>query len=801
MYKMKFGYLTLLILLSQSAFSQGWLGKDLSNINVKELTNAQRDEVKRSARLQGLNDADMEAIARSRGMSLDDFRDIRSNDGEKIGKKDKDTSTSKRQEVSENVLQTTVAIYGQELFENSNLDFLPSSNLAPTAGYILGPNDHLDIRIYGLQEQNMKVVVATNGSIVIPYGGKIMVSGLTLAQAERTIINQLKKVGFASLGNGNSQLKIQITEFRTIQVMVWGAKQSGAYYLPSLATGFHALFASGGPGLNRSYRNIHIIRNGKTIRVIDLYEFLAKGSRASDITLQDNDIVFIPYYDRRVRLRGEIKTPAVFELLPNEHLQSAITYAGGYTEIAYQEVVEVLRYGGAQKELFTVRAEELADFKLLGSEIVTVSSIMDRYSNRVKVDGAVERPGYYSMADGIDLKKAIENAGGLKPSAIKEYVLLFREPRDGQNHYYAYRLDSILAGNMRIELQENDMILVGDSLDMNREDKVHIYGDVNKQGEYLFGAGITVSKLLFLAGGFEQEALTSKIIISRKVEDETQLATVNVLSARRDFWNDKALNEFVLKPGDVVTVSRNPYYREQVYVTCEGEFKVPGVYPMASRNQSLYDIYMQAGGSNQYGNVDGSILIRQRKIQISTAKIEFLKAKVLNELYAQDTLKEADELNYKPDSLVIDTIVIGGYRNFETTAKSFYLQPGDRFIIPTIESTVSILGEVYNPNVIMYDKKLTLKRYIIMAGGTTEEAKKNNIFVVYSNGRSAKTRRFLGVFKLRPAIRPGCQIIVPSKSKGNDANSRLSATERITMYSVMASTMSSLAYLISQIVK
>ena len=175
--------------------------------------------------------------------------------------------------------------------------------------------------------------------------------------------------------------------------------------------------------------------------------------------------------------------------------------------------------------------------------------------------------------------------------------------------------------------------------------------------------------------------------------------------------------------------------------------------------------------------------------------LESVKEKLYTNLTTYlDTLDIGDES-------AIDTIVIGGYRNFETTAKSFYLQPGDRFIIPTIESTVSILGEVYNPNVIMYDKKLTLKRYIIMAGGTTEEAKKNNIFVVYSNGRSAKTRRFLGVFKLRPAIRPGCQIIVPSKSKGNDANSRLSATERITMYSVMASTMSSLAYLISQIVK
>ncbi len=800
MYKMKFVYFTLFILLSPSVFSQGWLGKDLSNINVKELTTAQQDEVRRAARLQGLNDADMEAIARSRGMSLDDFRDIRAKDGEKIQKKDKDTVVSKRQEVSENVLQTTVAIYGQELFENSNLNFLPSSNLAPTAGYILGPNDHLDISIFGLQEQNMKVVIASNGSIVIPYGGKIMVSGLTLAEAERTLINRLKKVGFASLGNGNSQLKIQITEFRTIQVMVWGAKQSGAYYLPSLATGFHALFASGGPGLNRSYRNIHIIRNGKTIRVMDLYEFLARGSRASDITLQDNDIVFIPYYERRIRLRGEIKTPAVYELLPNEHLQSAITYAGGYTEIAYQEVVEVLRYGGDQKELFTVRADELANFKLLGSEIVTVSSIIDRFGNRVKVDGAVERPGYYSMADGIDLKKAIENAGGLKPSAIKQYVLLFREPRNGQNHYYSYRLDSILSGNIRVDLQENDMILVGDSLIMNREDKVHIYGDVNNQGEYSFGEGITVTKLLFLAGGFEQEALTSKVIISRKVEDETKLATVNVLSARRDFWNDQVLNDYVLQPGDVVTVSRNPYYRDQVYITCEGEFKVPGVYPMASRNQSLYDIYMQAGGVNQYGNVDGSVLIRQRRIQSSTAKLESLKSKVLNEIYAQDTSNTGKKRELKSDSLIIDTIVIGGYRNFETTAKSFYLRPGDRFIIPTIESTVSILGEVYNPNVIMYDKKLSLKNYLIMAGGSTEEAKKSDIFVVYANGRSAKTRRILGVIKLRPDIRPGCQIVVPTKSKNNDANSRLSTTERVTMYSVMGSTLSSLAFLITQIV-
>lgn len=791
----------LICLVSHLASAQGWLGKDLSNINVKELTTSQRDEVLRAAKRQGFNEADLEAMARARGLNLEDIKRSQPQEAEGLMKK-MDSSELKKKGVSENVLQSTVAIYGQELFENNEMGFAPSLNLAPTAGYILGPNDRLSIRIYGLQEQTMNVVVGNNGSVVIPYGGKIMLSGLSLSEAERTLVTQLKKYGFASLGNGESHLKIQITEFRTIQVMVWGAKQSGSYYLPSLGTAFHALFAAGGPGLNRSYRNIHVIRNGKTIRVIDLYEFLSRGSRVSDITLQDNDILFIPYYDRRVRIRGEVKTPAVFELLPNEQLQDALGFAGGFTEIAYRDVVEVLRYGQQEKEVFSVRAADLGGFALKGSEIVTVSSIADRFKNRIKVDGAVERPGYYSMAAGIDLKQAIENAGGLKPNAVRSYVLLYRNPRNGQRTYLGYPLAPVMAGQMGIALEENDLIMVGDSLEMNRNDQVFVVGDVNHQGGFDYGTGLTVAKVLFLAGGFEQEALTSKVIVSRKVEDESQLATVSVLSARRDFWNDAELSNYKLQPGDVITVSRNPYYRDQVYVSCEGEFKIPGVYPMSSRKQTLLDIYNQAGGSNIFGSVDGSWIIRQRRTQLSANVAERLKAKVLNELYMEDTMSLKKLNNVFTDSFEYDTIVIGGgKRKFETTARSFYLQPGDRFIIPTIESTVRILGEVYNPNVIMYDQQLSMKRYIEMAGGVTEFARLHNVFVVYQNGRSAKTRHPLGIFKVQPKVKPGCQIIVPSKNKDDNKPYPMSSTERVTMYSVMASTLSSMAFVISQILK
>ncbi len=780
--------------------AQGWLGKDLSNVNVKDLTNAQREEVLRAARKQGFNDADLEAMARARGVNVDDYKRATALVGE--DNKTADTLQPNKKQVTENVLQSTVAIYGQELFENNALGFAPSMNLAPTAGYILGPNDRLSIKVYGLQEQSMNVVIASNGTVVIPYGGKITLSGLTIYEAERALAQQLKKFGFASLGTGESHLKIQITEFRTIQVMVWGAKQSGAYYLPSLGTAFHALFAAGGPGLNRSYRNIQIIRNGKTIRTVDLYEFLSKGLRSSDITLQDNDIVFIPYYERRVRLRGEVKTPAVFELLPKEQLMDAIGYAGGFTEIAYKDVVEVLRYGATEKEVFSVRLGELAAFELQGSEIVTVSSIAERFKNRIKIDGAVERPGYYSMAAGIDLKQALENAGGIKPNAVKSYVLLYRDPRNGQREYVGYPLNQVLGGGLTVPLMENDIIIVGDSLEMNRKDQVFVFGDVNRQGGFDYGMGLTVAKVLFLAGGFEQEALTSKVIVSRKVEDESQLATVSILSARRDFWNDAELENYTLQPGDVVTVSRNPYYRDQVYVSCEGEFKVPGVYPMSSRQQTLSDIYTQAGGSTVYGSVEGSLIIRQRRMQLSAKVTERLKAKVLNELYQEDTLSQRRVEELVRDSFEFDTIVIGGgNRKFESTAKSFYLQPGDRFIIPTIESTVRIIGEVYNPNVIMFDRQLSMKDYVMMAGGATESARMRNVFVVYQNGRSAKTRHPLGLFRLQPKIRPGCQIIVPSKSKDDARPYPMTSTERVTMYSVMASTMSSIAFLISQILK
>jgi len=223
---------------------------------------------------------------------------------------------------------------------------------------------------------------------------------------------------------------------------------------------------------------------------------------------------------------------------------------------------------------------------------------------------------------------------------------------------------------------------------------------------------------------------------------------------------------------------------------------------MSSRKQTLFDIYSLAGGVNLFGNLSGSLIIRTRKIS-GTDKIGALqKNKINNELYKDDGhLEKKDEMQ-KTDSIQYDTIVVGSEnQKFESVAKSFYLQPGDRFIIPILESTVRISGEVYNPNVIMYDKKLRLKQYLSFAGGASELSYKRGVFVIYQNGRSAKTKKIFGFIRKYPSIQPGCEIVVPQKLDSENKNSKLSTTERVALISVMSSAMSSLGFVLSQLLK
>jgi protein involved in polysaccharide export with SLBB domain len=437
-------FLVLFLFGKNQMYAQSWLGKDLTNmgnINVKELTEAQRLEVLSAAKAQGLNVSDLEFLFKSKSMSAPDVTKVEADESKKAAKND---TTAANKKLKENVLQSRVAIFGQQLFEATRTPLINNANVAPTKNYTLGIGDNITVRVYGLQEQKTNAVINKEGSIFLPYGGKCKISGLTIGQAEGLIRNTLIKSGYASLATGQSKVSISMEDYHSIQVVVWGALEPGSYTLPVMSTIFDVLYLAKGPGTNRSYRNVQVIRNQKRIAELDLYDFLTKGNSNNNIALQTGDIVFVPYYEKRVRLRGEVKTPAIFELKGKESLKEVFEFAGGYTEIAYQKAVQIMRYGQEGKEFFSIKQEGLDTFSLLGGEIVDVQSINNIDKYKIELVGSIKRPGFYSGTGSNTLSDIIEQAGGLEKGTVKNTVLLRRDDKNGLFHYERHSLQSIL---------------------------------------------------------------------------------------------------------------------------------------------------------------------------------------------------------------------------------------------------------------------------------------------------------------------------------------------------------------------
>ena len=774
---------------------QGWLGKDLANmgeINVKQLTDVQRQEVLTAAKAQGLNVSDLEFMLKSRGLSSPDVRET-----EAIGSKKKDTVESNIK-LKENVLQSRVAIFGQELFEAVRTPLNNNANVAPTRNYIMGIGDNITVRVYGLQEQKTSAVVNREGNIFLPYGGKCKIVGLTVLQAEALIKNTLIRKGFASLASGESNVSISLEDYHSIQVVVWGATEPGSYTLPAMSTIFDVLYMAKGPGVNRSYRSVQVIRNQKRIAELDLYDFLTKGTSNNNIALQTGDIVFVPYYEKRVRLRGEVKTPAVFELKGKETLKEIFEYAGGYTEIAYQNTLQVMRYGQEGKEFYTLNKSFLDTFTILGGEIVDIQSINNVDKFKIELVGSIKRPGYYSGTGNNTLNDIIKQAGGLDFGTVKNTVLIRRDDKNGLFHYIRYSLQAVLDEKLSVYMYDRDVIYFMDSGEINYREEVQILGQVRNPGNYKYGENLSLGDLLFIAGGFKSKALSNKVILSRKVQDQNILAEVLQIETQPDYWNNAALYDIQLKPGDVVSTYENPLMREQVYVTVEGEVNNPGVYPIENRSQNLFDVYKRAGGVTDYGNLEEAVILRSIPNSVNYNQMSKNKSKMFNEIYKNDTASKVDSV-FREN--LYDTIALANLNarfNIIDILESITIEAGDRFIIPKRISTVRISGEVYNPNLIFYNPTVNFKDYITMGGGLTANANLSNAYVSYSNGTSKKTRIILGVFKKYPKILPGCEIIIPFRVDYRDKE-KLSLTERLAIFSLISTTLTTLALVVTRL--
>jgi len=254
--------------------------------------------------------------------------------------------------------------------------------IATPKNYQLGPDDELDVHIFGDVLDNFKVKVSPEGTIKILNLSPIYVNGLSMDAASERIISRLRQLyqGLNKPGSGSSA-QVTLSGVRSIKVILTGEVTfPGSYTVSSLATAFNALYLAGGPNRNGSFRNIRVIRNNKVIRTLDLYDFLLRADQKDNIHLNDQDIIRVGDYENRVELNGEVKRPYIYEMVKGETFKDLLRYAGGFTEKAYTYTINVRRNTSREIKLLNISQDEVETFY----QTTVIYTPSERLSNAMK---------------------------------------------------------------------------------------------------------------------------------------------------------------------------------------------------------------------------------------------------------------------------------------------------------------------------------------------------------------------------------------------------------------------------------
>lgn len=653
-------------------------------------------------------------------------------------------------------------VFGRNIFNTRNLTFEPSVNLATPPNYRLGPGDEVIIDIWGTSQNTIRQQISPDGTINIEKIGPVNLSGMTVSEANEYLKRVLGKT-YSGLDAPDGTLEIRLTlgNARTIQINVMGeVVQPGTYALSSFSTVFHALYRAGGVNEIGSLRNVQVTRNGKTVAKVDVYDFIMKGKTQDDIRLQEGDVIIVPAYEALVQISGNVKRPMKFEMKKNETLATLIGYAGGFSADAYTRSLRVVRQNGEEYEINTVKEIDYSAYPMRNGDVVTAEAILNRFTNKLEVRGAVYRPGIYQLNGEINTVRALVNeAKGLMGDAFTNRAVLQREREDLTTEIISVDVRSIMAGTSPdIPLQKNDILYIPSIHDLEDRGDVTIFGEVAKPDSYSYSDNMTLEDLIIRAGGLRESASTVRVDVSRRIKDPKSTHSTDSIGqmftfALKDGFVIDGEQGFTLQPYDQVFVRRSPGYQAQQNVQVTGEVIFGGTYAMTTTEERLSDLVKKAGGATSKAYLHGAKLIR-----VANDEEKKRMRDVINLMNRQFGEAMMDSLGIR----VEDTFSVGiDLEKAMAKPGSEYdlvLREGDVLSVPKLNNTVKVNGAVMMPNTVGYLSDKNANYYLDQAGGYALNAKKSKKFVIYMNGQVARIKG-----RSKDKIEPGCEIIVPSK--------------------------------------
>lgn len=661
----------------------------------------------------------------------------------------------------------TKEIFGHRIFQNKNVIFEANYNLPTPTSYKLGPGDEIVIDIWGASQLNIQETISPDGNIYVENFGPVHLSGLTITQANKYLKKQLGQI-YSSINGENpgSDIRLSLAQNRTIQVHVMGEVENpGTYAMSSFATVFNALYQAGGVNEVGTLREVKVYRNDKKIATFDVYDFILNGNSDMGIRLEDNDVVTVDAYKNLVSVTGHVKRPMYYEMLETESVAQLLKYAGGFQGNAYKEDVRLIRNGKREREIYTLDSNEQQIFMLADGDSISVDSIMPSFANMVEVKGAVYRPGLFQIGERVNtVRKLIECAGGLKDDAFMNRALLNRRNPNNTMENLAINLDGLMNGTVPdVELRKNDVLLIPSLFDMQELQTVTVFGEVAFPGTYEYVGNMSVEDIIVQAGGLNEAASTVKVDVARRMKNSRATSASDTVSYNYSFAISDGLvvegnPNFTLMPFDEVYVRKSPSYYKQENVSIEGEVLFGGTYALATKNQRLSELVINAGGLTPQANAQGARLERK----MTPEEIMRLESSIEAAIQMAENKKDSVAIRRKMMSQTSYSVGIELQKALDEPGSDadILLRDGDRLIVPQFANTVKISGDVMYANTVAYKKGKSLKYYLGQAGGYNENASKKNVYIVYMNGIVTKPRK-MG----RSVVEPGCEIVVPSKEE------------------------------------
>lgn len=693
--------------------------------------------------------------------------------------------------------------FGYDFFLSKVSSFLPASDIPVGPDYVIGPRDSFTITFWGRVEASFPVEVDRNGEIFLPKVGVLKVWGLTFSQLQKFLFEEISKY------YKDFQMNVTMEKLKTIHVFVVGEAQSpGNYVLSPLSTVYHALIAAGGPSKKGTMRNIQLLRNGKVIETIDLYDFFLRGDRSKDVRLQSGDTIFIPIIGPTVGVSGSVKRPAIYELKEPMALKDFIEMAGGVTFHGYLQRVQVERVEAHKKKVvvdFDISLETKTSTPhfstiLQDGDFVKIFPIYHQPENITFVEGHVKKPGSFELKPGMKLSDLIPSFGVLLGEPYLEHAEIHRLLLpEGKLQIISFNLGQLLAGDERhnLLLQNQDRVIIFAQASLKEIPRVSITGEIQAPGKYWLAEKMRVRDLIYQAGNLKRSAYFQEGEITRLIKTEKEVISKVLNINLEEALKENPQHNILLQEDDYLFVRQIPKWYLNKTISVTGEVKFPGTYTF-HKGERLSSVLERAGGFMPEAYLQAAFFTREsvRKVQEKRIRdfIEEQEQEIIIET-ARVTVAalSKEEAEQRGKALAQRRELVGRLKAATATGRiviklmppeklkgsefDLELEEGDALDIPMTPSTVMVMGRVYNPNAILYTKDKPLGFYLNKVGGPAENADEKRIYLVKADGTvlsrtqssfwgfrwDAESSRWSAGGFMGAKMDPGDTILVPEK--------------------------------------